>query len=307
MFSIVKQRKIWFITSGLLVTASVALIAIFGFNLGIDFEGGSLLEVEFLDTRPSNQEVASWLSQLNTGAVIVQPVDERGMILRFKEVDEVTHQRIIKILNDQSGVQVEPEGKQIVEEKRFDSIGPSIGLELKRKTVNAVAVVSVAIILYIAWAFRKISQPIASWKYGLIAIIALFHDIVITLGVFVLLGEIYGVEINAPFIAALLTILGYSVNDTIVVFDRTRENLAKNQGEDFEKIVQKSVSEVIVRSINASLTTLLVLFSILLLGGSTVREFVLALIIGIGVGTYSSIFIASPLLVTWEKLRLKRS
>ena len=139
----------------------------------------------------------------------------------------------------------------------------------------------------------------------MIAVIALFHDVIITLGVFVLLGKFYNIEINAAFVAALLTILGYSVNDTIVVFDRIRENLIRHLGEEFEEIVQESVNEVIIRSINTSFTTLFVLFAILLFGGTTVRDFVLALIVGIAIGTYSSIFLASPLLVAWEKFKLK--
>ena len=166
-------------------------------------------------------------------------------------------------------------------------------------------IVLVGMIAYIAWAFRKVSKPVASWKYGLFAVIALFHDIIITIGVFIILGKFYGLEVNAPFVAALLTILGYSVNDTIVVFDRIRENLIRHIGEDFEGIVEKSINEVITRSINTSFTVLLSLFALLLLGGASIRDFTLALIIGITFGTYSSIFLASPLLVAWEKFRLK--
>ncbi len=163
-------------------------------------------------------------------------------------------------------------------------------------------IVLAIIILYIALAFQKVSKPVASWKYGLSAIVALFHDILITLGIFSILGHFYGIEINIPFVAAILTVLGYSVNDTIVVFDRIRENLPKSEL-DFENTVNVSVNQTITRSINTSLTTLLVLLSILFWGGETIRDFVLALSIGVFIGTYSSIFLASPMLVVWEKLK----
>lgn len=300
MLSIIKHRRIWFTISAVLVVIAAISILVIGLNLGIDFNGGSLLEIEFSNgLRPSISEASAALTPMAIGDVVAQAVGETGMILRFADVDENTHQIIIQTLSERFA-------PLQIEEKRFDSIGPTIGSELKRKTIWAIVIVLFAIIIYIAWAFRKVSKPIASWKYGIIAIIALFHDVIITLGVFVILGKIYGVEINAPFVAALLTILGYSVNDTIVVFDRTRENLIKDVGEDFDKIVEKSVRQSITRSINTSFTTLLVLFAVLLLGGATVRNFILALIIGIAIGTYSSIFLASPLLVTWEKLKSKR-
>lgn len=306
MIAIIKQRKIWFIVSTVLVVASLAAILGIGLNLGIDFNGGSLMEIEFNQqvSRPNSVEVAQALAPLAIGDVVTQAVGDNGMILRFKNVDEPTHQQILTTLNQ--AFVAEGISENIISEKRFDSIGPTIGAELKTKTLWAIGIVLLAIIVYIAWAFRKVSKPVASWKYGLIAIVALFHDIIITLGIFAILGRLYGIEINAPFVAALLTILGYSVNDSIVVFDRTRENLTRDIGSDFEKVVQKSVNEVIVRSINTSFTTLFVLFAILLLGGDTIREFILALIIGIAIGTYSSIFLASPLLVTWEKFRARK-
>lgn len=310
MISIIKQRKIWFILSGTLFTASIIVFALWGLDLGIDFTGGSLLEIEFLTQRPSNQDIISSLSSLNLGNVIVQPIGEKGVILRFKEIDEETHQKIINTLKEtfkqtvagEEGVVFE---LKVLEEERFDSIGPTIGQELKEKTIWAIIFANIAIILYIAWAFRKVSKPVASWKFGVVAVVALVHDITITVGIFAILGKFYGLEINAPFIAALLTILGYSVNDTIVVLDRTRENLIHHLGEDFEKIVELSVNQTLARSINTSLTVLLTLFAILIFGGQTIRDFALALIIGISIGTYSSIFLASPLLVVWEKFRLK--
>ncbi len=312
---IIKQRKIWFFLSGSAVVISILAFAFYGLNLGIDFTGGSLLEVEFAVARPTTTQVEAILAEIDMNNVIIQPIGESNMIMRFRDVDEETHQQIINTLKekfqpelqvdgaDESGIVLQP---KVLEEKRFDSIGPTIGQELKQKTVWSIVIVLIAIILYISWAFRKVSKPIASWKYGLIAVIALFHDVMITVGVFCLLGKFYNLEVNAPFVAALLTVLGYSVNDTIVVFDRTRENLVRYLGEDFEKIVQDSINQVIIRSINTSFTALVALFAILLFGGPTIRDFVLALIIGIAVGTYSSIFLASPLLVVWEKFMSKR-
>lgn len=185
-------------------------------------------------------------------------------------------------------------------ELQFDSVGPSIGQELKSKSFNSAFIVLLAIILYISLAFRKVSRPISSWKYGVTAIIALFHDVLVTLGVFSVLGHFYGIEINTPFIAAILTVLGYSVSDTIVVFDRIRENLPKSQ-DNFEDTINRSVNQTIVRSINTSLSSILALAAILFFGGNTIKDFALALVVGIFVGTYSSIFIASPILVVWEK------
>ncbi|NUM25331.1 MAG: protein translocase subunit SecF [Candidatus Buchananbacteria bacterium] len=315
-FMIIKYRKIWFFLSGTAVLASILAFAIVGLKWGIDFTGGSLVEVEFSVTRPSNDAVNQVLTSVGIDNATIQPVEDTKMVMRFKEIDEATHQKLLTALEDKFKPELNLEGaaeagivvdtKNAVQETRFDSIGPSLGQELKEKTVWAIIIALIAIISYVAWAFRKVSKPIASWKYGLIAILALFHDIIITIGVFTLLGKFYGLEVNAPFVAALLTILGYSVNDTIVVFDRTRENLVRRIGENFAQIVQESLNEVIVRSINASFTVLIVLFAILLIGGSTLRDFTLALIIGVAVGSYSSIFLASPLLVVWEKWMSKK-
>jgi preprotein translocase subunit SecF len=216
------------------------------------------------------------------------------MIFRFKSVDEARHQEILKHLGEKFDK---------VEENRFESIGPTIGKELRRKATYAIVVVLICIILYIAWAFRKVSKPVASWKYGVIAVIALIHDVGIPIGLFAVLGRFFGVEVNSAFVAAILTILGYSVNDTIVVFDRVRENLIKSGGDydEFEKIVNESVNQTFARSINTTLTTLLALIAIFFWGGETIKYFALALIVGIGLGAYSSIFIASPLLVVLER------
>ncbi len=213
--------------------------------------------------------------------------------------------------NNQSAISQESNTPSISEgpvmiELRFEAVGPSIGNELREKSIAAMIIVIIAIIVYIAWAFRKVSQPVASWKYAIAAIIALIHDVLITLGVFSLLGHFYGIEVNVTFVAALLTILGYSVNDTIVVFDRIRENLFTATGE-FASTVNTALHQTLWRSLNTSITTLIVLFAIYFYGGDTIKDFVLALIIGLIAGGYSSIFIASPLLVDWYNWQRKNT
>jgi preprotein translocase subunit SecF len=297
----IKKRKIFFIFSGILLLISLFSILIWGLNLGIDFRGGSLLEVGFDKDRPTIEEVKTLLEEESLDSLIIQPSGENDFIIRFQNIDEETHQSIISILTSFSG-----ERDIVLEEKRFDSIGPVIGQELKDKTLWAVVLSLFAIISYIAWAFRKISWPVASWKYGLVAIITLFHDIIIVLGIFSILGRFLNIEIGVPFVAALMTILGYSVNDTIVIFDRIRENITHSKHENFEEIVEHSVNQSYVRSINTSLTTLIVLAAIFFFGGETIKDFIMALIVGVFFGTYSSLFIASPLLVVLENLKHRK-
>ncbi|MFZ5365450.1 MAG: protein translocase subunit SecF [Patescibacteria group bacterium] len=302
MKEIIQKRKIWLIFSGTLVVLSILALIAFGLKLGIDFTGGSLYEVKFRQQVPAPSDIRQSLSELTIeGEIVVQPAGDDGFIIRMKPDDEQTHQQVIEKLR----AAFDANDAQNLEELRFESIGPSIGAELRDKAVISIILVLIAIILYIAWSFRKVSWPIASWKYGVIAVIALFHDILITMGVFAVLGRFMNIEVGLPFVAALLTILGYSVNDTIVVFDRVRENLAKHGRGDFEKLVNSSVNQTLLRSMNTSLTTLLVLIVIFIFGGASIKYFVLALIIGIGFGTYSSIFVASPLLVVWHKLTRK--
>ena len=296
MYRIIQKRKIWLTISGILVIAAIVVLAMWGLKFGIDFTGGSLLEVKFSNSQPAINDIRNLSESAGLSSLTVQPTESGTVILRFQENSEAKHQALLSKLEELAG----EEGA--IEELRFDSIGPSVGKELKSKSFNAIIIALIIIIAYIAFAFRKVSKPVASWKYGLAAIIALAHDVLITLGIFSVLGEFWGVEINTTFIAAILTILGYSINDTIVVFDRIRENLPRSE-EDFEGTVNTSVNQTLARSINTSLTTLLVLLSILFWGGSTIRDFVLALSIGIFLGTYSSIFIASPLLVIWEKMK----
>lgn len=294
--NIIGYRKIYYTVSGILVLTSLTLLIVWGLKLGIEFTGGSLIEVSYKDARPAIEEIKQKLEPLNLGSVSIAPTDQNSYILRLKDVDESTHQQILGALKD---------GKEL-DEKRFESVGPTIGRELKTRSVQAIIIVLFAIVIYLAWAFRKVSKPIASWKYGVVAVLALIHDVSIPLGVFAFLGKFYGVEIDTLFVTAILTVLGFSVHDTIVVFDRIRENLKKGSAEHFDNIVNKSVNETLTRSINTSLTVLFVLLAIYFFGGATIANFALTLIIGIVAGTYSSIFIASPLVVSWENWARKK-
>ncbi len=297
MIQIVKKRKIWLTFSGLLSAVAIIFIAIWGLNFGIDFTGGSLLEVNFLNVNPGVDQVRQALVNIDLSSLSVQPTEDNSFILRFQEASEEMHQ---DILADLSSLAKELNPDSMIDELRFESVGPSIGQELKTKALYAIVIALVGIVLYIAWAFNKVSKPVASWKYGLTAVISLAHNVIIVLGVFAILGRFFDFEINTPFVAAILTVLGYSVNDTIVVFDRVRENLPKSD-DDFETTVNLSINQSLSRSINTSVTTLIVLLSVLFFGGVTIRSFILALSIGVFIGTYSSIFLASPLLVVWEK------
>lgn len=332
--------------AAMLTVVGLALFLVWGLKTGIDFTGGSLMEITFLQDRPSNDEINEALKDFDLGEATLQPYGEKGIIIRSKFLDEETHQKVLEALQDKFGetdpsassgsieeaegteaqekpqVNIEglPEGvtvsevqmsegaetqKSVIQEERFESIGPSIGQELKVKSIYAVIIAIIGIALYIAWAFRKVSKPVTSWKYGVISIIALAHDVLVVIGAFVLLGKFLNVEVGVSFIAALLTVLGYSINDTIVIFDRIRENLPRSE-DDFETTVNNSINQTMARSINTTLTTLSSLVAVFFFGGETVKFFALALIIGITSGAYSSIFIASPLLVVWQKLAERR-
>jgi preprotein translocase subunit SecF len=302
MFNIITHRKLWLTFSSTLIVLSIVALSLWKFNFGIDFTGGSLMEVKFEGARPGVTEVEAALADLNLKSLTSQPVGDKNMIFRFQDVNQDVHKKITDKLSAVAAQVAAPKTENKINELRYDSVGPSIGQELKQKSVYAMFWVWIAIVLYISWAFRKVSKPVASWKYGLAALFAMFHDVIITCGVFAILGHFYGVEINAPFVAAVLTVLGYSVNDTIVVFDRIRENLPKSD-QDFAGTVNTSLNQTIRRSIFTSLTTMLGLLAIIVFGSVNIRDFVLALFIGILVGTYSSIFVASPMLVVWEKMK----
>lgn len=290
--NVIGLSKVWLGVSSLLLVASVVCIAVFGLNFGIDFTGGSLLEERF-ENRPEVSDVRALLAEQGFNGQ-VQESGDNNIVIRLEPLTPEQHTAITAALSDTYGS---------IDELRFESVGPVIGEELKKKSAVAIVLLLTLIVLYVAWTFRKVSKPVASWKYGLLTIVAALHDVLIPIGVFAVLGHYFGYQIDTAFVAAILTILGYSINDTIVVFDRTRENLVTDRHSDaaFGEIVNKSVVQSFARSINTSLTTILVLVAIFFFGGETTKPFILALIIGIFAGTYSSIFIASPLLVFWEK------
>ncbi len=291
MIKFTKYRKIYFVFSGILILASLVFLFVFGLKPGIDFTGGSILEAEYKE-RPSNKEIKESLAGLELGDLYVQPTGEKGVILRMKDITEKTHQEILSRLSEE----------RELKEERFELIGPVIGEELKEKTKIVVFLSLLAMIIYIALAFRKIQRPLKSWRYGVVSVLTLSHDILIPLAVFSLLGKYYNIEVTIPVITALLAVLGYSINNSVVVFDRIRENLFR-RGETFEETVDISLNQTLSRQINTSLTTLFVALAILFFGGATLKFFALALVLGILAGTYSSVFLAAPILVSWLRWR----
>ena len=290
---IVKNRTIWYSLSALLVVASLGVYLTWGLKFGIDFTGGSLMEVTYSEARPTSAGLTERLESVGVTGTSIRATGDNGYLIRTPFLNVETHQQARAAIG---GTEV-----------RYDSIGPSIGTELRTRAVYAIILVLLAIALFIAFTFRKVSKPVSSWKYGLVALVSLAHDVVIPLGAFVLLGHFAGAEVDTLFVTALLVVLGFSVHDTIVVFDRVRENLRLNtehgHTEDFETVVGKSVSQTMGRSINTSLTTVLALFALYIWGPEPTQYFSLTLLIGIIAGTYSSVFIGSPLLVTLQKMQ----
>jgi preprotein translocase subunit SecF len=298
---IVKYKKIFISISIALVVISFLSFFVFGFNVGIDFKGGALVEVVYKDVRPTQAVLSAPLSALNLGSVSLQPTGDLGYLVKTRDLTDAEHTTLLKTLSQ--------DNKSALTEMSFTSIGPSVGQELTRKAILAVILISIAIICFIAFAFRKVSKPISSWKYGLIAIVSLLHDVVIPVGIFVVLSHYYGAELDTLFVVAVLTILGLSVSDTIVIFDRIRENL-RNQATvakvNFGEIVGKSLDQSYIRSISTSLTVILVLLALFFFGPVSTKYFALMLTAGMFFGTYSSIFLASPLLVLVEEWQNKK-
>ncbi|HDH07808.1 MAG TPA: protein translocase subunit SecF, partial [Candidatus Moranbacteria bacterium] len=279
MYQIINKRKYTYIISAVLIVLSVTALSVWGLRLGIDFKGGTLMEVQFSEDKvPASQDIQDKLSEFELDSLIIQPSENNVVILRYIASDDDLNSKVLGKIK---------EFDENVTQLRVDFIGASVSDQLKGSAVKALIFAIFGIALYIAWAFRKVSYPVPSWQYGLGAVIALAHDIIITLGAFAFLGKFYGVEVGIPFVAALLTILGYSVNDTIVVYDRTRENILRyGRKENFEETVNKSVNETLARSINTSLTVIVVLLAIIFFGGETIKYFSIALLIGVGFGTY---------------------
>lgn len=298
----IKYSKIWLFLSGVLAVLSIAIIAMWGLKFGIDFTGGSLMELEFAKVRPDNNQIVSLLEKSDIKNVIIQKTGDNGVIVRTAAMTEESHQKTFGIIKNE----FEKDGNTIIE-SRFEMIGPSVSQQLRQRSIWAFILVCIGIISYIAYAFRGVSRPVASWKYGALCVVAMAHDILIVIGLFSLLGHYFGTEIDVAFIVAVLTILGYSVNDTIVVYDRIREKLLRRTSESFDDLVNSGLNQTVMRSINTTLTTLLPLFALFFFGGATIHSFTLALLVGITSGAYSSIFIASPLLVYVERWQRKKA
>lgn len=296
----IKYSKVWFAVSLLTVILAVAVLAKWGLHYGIDFTGGSLVELTFTGARPSSAELQKNLTELGLKEATVQMSEADKAFLRTTFLTEEQHQTLLKKMQ----TTYEPRGIKVREDS-FQTIGAAVSDQLRSRAIWAIILVNLGIISYVAYAFRRVSRPVASWKYGALAIVALCHDILVVMGVFAVLGHFFGIEVGIDFVVALLTVLGYSVTDTIVVYDRIRENVIHHTAENFSETVNVGLNDTLMRSINTTLTVLLPLFALYFLGGASIHIFALALLIGMASGAYSSIFIASPLLVQVERWQRK--
>ncbi len=288
-----KFSKIYFVLGGILMLSSIVALVVYGLNPGIDFTGGSILEIEYLNARAANEEVEQKLAGLNLDSLSVQSAGEKSIIIRTKYISEEIHQEILGALRE----------NQSISERRFESVGSVIGKELKQKTFTLVFVCLFAIVFYIALAFRKVRGPVKAWQYALSSLVSIFHDILIPLGIFAILGRFYNVEISIPVITALLTVIGCSVNNVVVVFDRIRENVIRRGAANFGETVNDSINQTLGRCLSTTFVYLLPLVAIFFFGGETLKYFALALIAGIIAGTVSAVFLASPILVVWSNRR----
>lgn len=300
--NIIKYRNWFFVLSVLVITPGVIAFFTWGLKLGIDFQGGTLWEIKFTDNvkvtgQINPSDVKDLLSQNGAEVAQVSATGEKSTLTRLKVSDETK-------ITDLKSKLAEKFGK--TEDIRLETVGPVISKELTQKAFLAVVISILAIVIYITWAFRKVPKPASSLAFGICTIIALVHDVIVVVGIFAILGHFAGIEIDSLFITALLTVIGFSVHDTIVVFDRIRENLKKYSDQSFEEVVNHSLTQTLGRSLTTSLTVVFVLLALFLFGGETIKTFVLALLVGIISGTFSSIFNASPLLVVWNKIAAGR-
>jgi preprotein translocase subunit SecF len=306
--NIIGHKNWYFGLSLLIIIPGILAIFLWGLNLSIDFTGGSRLTLSFNKAVNDNQvQVVSKV--LKDEKVKVASIEKSSnmIFIRTSPMDQKQNNVFMNELSKNFSREAGSRGAgKDVKEQEFETIGPVIGQETAFNALKAVVIASILIILYITWSFRQVPKPASSFRFGVCAVIALIHDVLVVLGVFAILGHFLSVEIDSLFVTAILTIIGFSVHDTIVVFDRIRENLKKMGGNDFSKTANDSILQTIDRSLNTSLTVILVLIALLLFGGESIRWFVVALLIGITAGTYSSIFTASPLLVLWQELADKK-
>jgi preprotein translocase subunit SecF len=295
-FDFIGHRKVWYVLSAILILPGLLGLLVWKLNVGIDFRGGTVQDLTYAGTRPTIETVRQDLSKQGTIGLSVQTSGSNDILVRFpdqpKQTPRTTGNAILAALKAKD---------PLVTEASFNNIGQSVATSSITQAIWAVTLTSLAIICFIAFSFRSVPKPASSWRFGVTAIAALAHDILFVVGAFALIGHFFpNIEVDSLFITAILTILGYSVNDTIVVFDRIRENLRRSPGRSFAEIANSSLNQTLARSINTSAAVLLVLLTLLLLGGDSIRNFVLALFLGVAIGTYSSIFNASPLLVSWQ-------
>ncbi len=310
MFFVV-NRKILFWVTGVICTLAVGALTVWGLHFGIEFTGGTMIEVSYVGDLPDKSVLEERLDQNDLGQYSLRKTGDDGYILRTRDITEDEYQDVKEALT--------VGGSELIEKRRA-TVGPVIGEELKNKALVAIATVALLIVMFVAFAFRNIREEgaaddeelreVSSWMYGFIAILVLMHDILVPIGMFAILGYFFGAEVDVLIVMALLTILGYSVNDTIIIFDRIRENLRANKEdgveEDFAELVGKSLSQTYARSINTSFTTLIVVASLLIFGGSTTMYFALTLTVGVIAGTYSSVALAAPLLVVAQHRKDKK-
>ncbi|MBI3955276.1 protein translocase subunit SecF [Candidatus Gottesmanbacteria bacterium] len=299
MIDIIGKKWWYLIFSTVVIIPGLISLFIWGIRPAIDFTGGTLLELQFIqkESKIDNNDLRIILEKEKLEVGSIQKSGENTFLIRLKSLDKDKSQKLFTDISETYG-----EVKQI----RSETVGPLVGKETAQNALKAVVAASIAIIIYVALAFRHIPKPYSSWRFGFCAVLALIHDILVVLGIFSILGHFYKVEVDSLFITALLTVMGFSVHDSIVVFDRVRENLIHLTGKDFSQIVNESVVQTLARSLSTSMTVILTLVALLLFGGESTRWFISALLIGITSGTYSSIFNAAPLLVIWEDWSLKK-
>jgi preprotein translocase subunit SecF len=302
-FNIIGSRRIWYILSTLLILPGIISLFFWHLNVGIDFKGGTLQQLSFTTERPSIDTIREDIHNAGVNGATVQTSGDHDVIIRFP---------------NEAGKTPRDEGNAIlstfttagstVSEASFENIGGSVAKDTTTKAVTAVIIACIAIVIFIAFSFRTVPRPTSSWRFAATTILALLHDILFTVGAFSIIGHFFpSIEVDALFITALLTVLGFSVNDTIVVFDRIRENLRRMATKPFEEVANSSLNQTLARSLNTSMTVIIVLVTLLLLGGESIRNFILALTLGVAIGTYSSIFNAAPLLVSWQNAYNKRN
>jgi len=301
-FPIIPQRLRWYILSLVLIIPGIISLLVWHLNIGIDFKGGTLVEFDYSANRPAIESIRTEADNAGVPDVAVQTSGDKSVLITFPNTggrDARTDATSIKNKLSTNG--------QTLTEASYENIGGSVASSTTKSAVTAVIITSVLIIIFIAFSFASVPKPASSWRFGVTAILALLHDLLFVIGAFSIIGHFFPqIQVDSLFITALLTILGFSVNDTIVAFDRIRENLRRNPGKSFAEIANESLNQTLARSINTSFTVLMVLVALLILGGGSIRSFVLALTLGVAVGTYSSIFNASPLLVSWQEWAERR-